>query len=992
MLPENALEKKIPFEQPPENIKDLLKAINAGEDKDILDVPSTCQTLDAFSLIFKQGSFYLGTMSLKRLKKGGWGGAKNCTSSAKEKISDFVAQIYSSICRKSSRWGTVDYYELKTDVDFYLLKELISRKLLFWERNTSHRITFAPTPMFAEFEWFYKEHQHAYVFQMKKLSPPFIFVTKPYPLIFNLAEKIFYEVESPIDQHTLVSLLDMPAIKPEYTHYLVQHLENKHLPKIDLPKAFLVKKVQPIPILTFKQIYEGYEKYAGAELSFKYENKECAYQSSLKKFEQMQEGNLIHLERDKAAEEAFVKNVLLETMENLRVKTWSYYAGSSYQQKEGSFVPKKVNTATTPAIKETYWHKFLSKEVNELKRAGCFIRVEESFPYQSVAEDAWYVDLEPSEMNWFDTEIGVVINEEKINLLPILLRSIRASDTTFLEGYKMDVPIRLDDGREITIKRDRINQLLTLLRSLMKIGSNKESKSSNTLKLHLLDALQLDHFRTNDFATADWTGSKTLLDFAEKLKDFKGIDSIDPPKSLQAILRPYQQEGLNWLQFLRKYHLNGILADEMGLGKTVQTLAHFAVEKEQHRLKKPILLVVPTSLVPNWESEILKFLPTLSFKILHGAQRDFNQLATFDLLITTYSLLYRDVDQLRKHPYDTIVLDEAQNIKNKNTQVVKVLMHLQAEHRLCLTGTPLENHLGELWSLFNFLMPGFLGDDRYFQKEFRTKIEKGNDEASKKMLAIRIKPFMLRRTKAQIAKDLPEKTEIMQKCELNEQQRDLYEIVRLAMHQKVQEEIEKKGIHKSQIVILDALLKLRQVCCDPRLLKMKHKVTESAKLKMLIEMLEEMVEEGRKILIFSQFTGMLDLISQELQAMNISYVRLCGDTKDRKTPVEEFQQGTIPVFLISLKAGGVGLNLTAADVVIHYDPWWNPAVENQATDRAHRLGQQKRVFVYKLVTKDTLEEKILELQAKKASIAAALFDHENTAAQITQEDVNALFR
>ncbi len=466
-----------------------------------------------------------------------------------------------------------------------------------------------------------------------------------------------------------------------------------------------------------------------------------------------------------------------------------------------------------------------------------------------------------------------------------------------------------------------------------------------------------------------------------------------PPKSLQAELRPYQQEGLNWLQFLREYGFGGILADEMGLGKTIQTLAHLLVEKEKKRLTHPVLLIVPTSLVPNWESEMAKFAPSLSFKILQGASRDFEHLNTFDILITTYPLLYRDFEHLKKQHYSYIILDEAQNIKNKNTTAVKFLMHLTAEHRLCLTGTPLENHLGELWSLFNFLMPGFLGDDRYFNREFRAKIEKGNDEAAKKTLSTRIKPFMLRRTKDKIDLDLPAKTEIIQKCELTERQRDLYEVVRLAMHKKVQDEIDKKGLNKSHIIILDALLKLRQVCCDPRLLKMEHDVTESAKLNMLIEMVEEMVKEGRKILIFSQFTGMLSLIEAELNTIKIPFVKLCGDTKDRKTPVNEFQNGTTPIFLISLKAGGVGLNLTAADVVIHYDPWWNPAVENQATDRAHRIGQSKSVFVYKFIAKDTLEEKILELQAKKASIAGALFDQGNTksAAQITQEDVNALF-
>jgi SNF2 family DNA or RNA helicase len=291
-------------------------------------------------------------------------------------------------------------------------------------------------------------------------------------------------------------------------------------------------------------------------------------------------------------------------------------------------------------------------------------------------------------------------------------------------------------------------------------------------------------------------------------------------------------------------------------------------------------------------------------------------------------------------------------------------------------------------------MPDFLGHERYFKKEYRHKIEKENNEYAKKSLSTRIKPFILRRTKSEIALDLPQKVEIIQKCELTDEQRDLYEVVRLAMHEKVLAEIDRKGINRSQIIILDALLKLRQVCCDPRLLKSEHAVTESAKLNMLREMVSEMVEEGRKILIFSQFTSMLDLIAVELKKLKISYVELRGDTKDRKKPVEEFQKGETPVFLISLKAGGVGLNLTAADVVIHYDPWWNPAVENQATDRAHRIGQTKSVFVYKLIMKDTLEEKILDLQAKKASIAGAIFDLDNkkSAAQITQDDLNDLFK
>ena len=924
--------KKVVFEKPHGKILDLLNAITAGEEKDILDVPPSCESIDVFSLSFENNSFYLGAMTLKPLKKGGWGGAKTCTRSSDQRVSAFVDQVHHAILRDKERIGSVDYYKLKTDVDFLLLKELIAKKFLFLDRNTNHRITLEITPMPIQFEWLYDEAQHAYVFTTRNVILPYLFIRNPSPLVFDTEKGIFYPIESAMDGRTLTHLVRLPPIKPEYTDYLSKQLNGKHVPSLETPKALVVRKPQPIPVLTFINRRENYEEYASAKVSFKYEDKECAYKSDIMTFERMKDGNLIRIERDRKAEETLMATVM-SRMDILRIKDYGYRYGyhrfgSGYEYRDimDAFVPKKVNTATTSAIKDTYWHKFLSAELVDLKRHGFLIRFDDAFPYKPESEDDWYVDLDQSDMHWFDTEIGVMINGEKINLLPILIDIIRSKDMTFLEGYKMDVPLRLEDGREILVRRDRINQLLTFMRTIMKIGVNDEAKVKGTFKLNLLDALQLEQFKTNDFTTADWSGSKVLLDFASKLHDFKGITYIDPPHDLQTTLRPYQQEGLNWLQFLREYGLNGILADEMGLGKTIQTLAHLLVEKENNRLNNPVLLVMPTSLVANWESEIVKFAPSLSVKIVHGANRDFEQLNRFDILITTYPLIYRDFEHLNKHHYHTIILDEAQNIKNKNTTAAQCLMHLTADHRLCLTGTPLENHLGELWSLFNFLTPGFLGDDRYFNKEFRTKIEKGNDEYAKKILSTRIKPFMLRRTKAQIDLDLPQKTEIIQKCELTEHQRDLYEIVRLAMHKKVHDEIEKKGINKSQIIILDALLKLRQVCCDPRLLKMEHTVTESAKLTMLTEMLDEMVEEGRKILIFSQFTGMLDLIANELQQMKIPYVRLCGDTKDRKKPVEEFQKGTTPVFLISLKAGGVGLNLTAADVVIHYDPWWKTVV------------------------------------------------------------------
>jgi len=344
-------------------------------------------------------------------------------------------------------------------------------------------------------------------------------------------------------------------------------------------------------------------------------------------------------------------------------------------------------------------------------------------------------------------------------------------------------------------------------------------------------------------------------------------------------------------------------------------------------------------------------------------------------------------------PYHLLILDEAQNIKNPRAQAAEVVRAISARHRLCLTGTPMENHLGELWSLFHFLMPGLLGEEPRFKHLFRTPIEKHGDDERRKLLVRRIRPFLLRRNKSQVAKDLPPKTEIVRTVGLEGAQRDLYETVRAAMHKKVREAVEQKGLDRSRIVILDALLKLRQCCCDPRLLKLDaaKKVKQSAKLDLLMGMLPEMVEEGRRILLFSQFTSMLALIEDELAKHKLDYVKLTGDTRDRATPIDQFQSGRVPIFLISLKAGGTGLNLTAADTVIHYDPWWNPAAEAQATDRAHRIGQDKPVFVYKLLTEHTVEEKIAAMQLHKKALAEALLGDGGAKLKLSSTDLAQLF-
>jgi SNF2 family DNA or RNA helicase len=460
-------------------------------------------------------------------------------------------------------------------------------------------------------------------------------------------------------------------------------------------------------------------------------------------------------------------------------------------------------------------------------------------------------------------------------------------------------------------------------------------------------------------------------------------------------LRGYQLEGLSWLQFLRAFRLNGILADDMGLGKTLQAIAHILKEKEEGRLTNPVLVVVPTSLMFNWLAELTRFAPSLEAVAYHGAERAglLEQTESKDIVLTTYGTLARDVDVLSEMKFHLLILDEAQAIKNHRSQNHAAVKRIQAQHRLALTGTPLENHLGELWAQFSVLAPGLLSDLTDFQRQFRSPIEKDRDPHARVRLHDRIRPFILRRSKDAVAKELPAKTEIVQRVDLKGGQRDLYEAVRVAVDSRVLAEVRARGFGRSSIVVLDALLKLRQVCCDPRLVPLERArlVKQSAKLKHLRELVLQALEEGRRILVFSQFTSMLSLIEEELAQSGVQTLSLTGKTRNRAAVVRAFQNGEVPVMLISLKAGGTGLNLTAADTVIHYDPWWNPAVERQATDRAHRIGQDKPVMVYKLIVAGSVEEKILEMQARKAELVDSLVGGDKLSALITQDDLRNLF-
>lgn len=468
----------------------------------------------------------------------------------------------------------------------------------------------------------------------------------------------------------------------------------------------------------------------------------------------------------------------------------------------------------------------------------------------------------------------------------------------------------------------------------------------------------------------------------------EGADVSVP--ALRATLRPYQQQGLNWLQALRANESGGVLADDMGLGKTLQTIAHLAKEKIEGRLRPPALVVLPTSLLGNWQRELRKFAPFVRVCVIAGPQRaaTYDKISRSDVVLTTYPILTRDLTKLENQPWSYLILDEAQAIKNSRSQVKAAVSRLDSQHRLCLTGTPVENNLGELWSLFDFLMPGFLGNLQEFKRRYQGPIEKEQDEPRLLQLQHRVAPYILRRMKNTVAKDLPPKTEIVRAIELDGDQRDLYENIRVAAHADVRRMIRSKGLAASTVPILDALMKLRQVCCDPRLVRSNaaRDVNVSAKHEFLMDFVQTQVSQGGRILVFSQFTQMLDLIERGLADVNIPCSKLTGSTADRQARCDEFESGKTDVFLISLKAGGTGLNLTSADTVVHYDPWWNPAARCQATDRAYRIGQKKPVFVYNLIVAGSVEERMMQLQRRKQHLADVIL-HGQASSSWTEQDV-----
>jgi len=637
--------------------------------------------------------------------------------------------------------------------------------------------------------------------------------------------------------------------------------------------------------------------------------------------------------------------------------------------------------AVLPEQDEQAHCAFVAHALPQLRAAGFGVELDDEYPYHVVPDAPFYAALEPAEKPaWFDLELGVEIDGRRVNLLPVLLELLddagKGLDLTRMERQGPRF-VRLPDGEGyVEVPGEQFRTLARVLAELYQgAGSDVGFPAVRLAALAELEgALSRGRHRVR-------------VHGAPSLPSAHGLDAIDgdaseaglampPPRGLQATLRPYQLLGVRWLQRLREAGQGGVLADDMGLGKTLQTIAHLCEEHRSGRASKPSLVIAPTSLTGNWCRELERFAPSLRVARLFGEDRRRRRFDLFgaDVAVTSYPVLLRDEAFLREQCYHCVVLDEAQAIKNPRSRVSQLVRGFTCEQRIALSGTPIENHLHELWSLMDFAVPGLLGSEEQFRAFYRGPIEHDQDALRLDALRSAVRPYVLRRVKEHVATELPPKTELVTPVELRGAQRELYESIRIAVHEKVRAALRKAGLQGSTVTVLAALMRLRQLCCDPRLVQgeQARAVHESAKFERLMQMLPEQVAAGRRVLVFSQFASMLGLIGKGLRERGLTYVSLTGATQGRDRVVRAFQAGDAPVFLISLKAGGTGLTLTRADTVIHYDPWWNPAAQDQATDRAHRIGQDKPVFVHKLIVAGSVEARMLALQERKRRLADAV--------------------
>ena len=776
----------------------------------------------------------------------------------------------------------------------------------------------------------------------------------------------FGAIDTGVDDDLAAKLQAGPVVAPAELPALAEALARRDLPipPPRAPRRRRIDHVSPLPVLRLTRLGEpsrpgrSENGEAVAEFGFEYAGHRVSAGTHGEAISVYESGELRDYRRDAAA----------ETRADERLSAAGLHPAGSMA--EGRRVPDHTRD----------WRKFVAEDVPRLRAEGWRVVIEPCFPWRLAEAERWQAEAEriAEQPGWFSFALTIEVDGERHALLPLLLALIRdnpdAMSPRHLDAVDPAASLLVDlgDGRLVPVPAGR---LVPLLKGLTELYDPAAQLRDGRLRLPLGRSNLLDALERAEGEALDWAGDADLRRLGRDLGGLDPSADVPVPEGLEGTLRPYQRKGVAWLQGLARLGLGGVLADDMGLGKTLQVLSHLLLEKESGRAGAPSLVVVPTSLLFNWAREAARFAPGLRVVRLHGPHRHAVHagLAEADLVLTTYSLLVRDIERLRAQAWHLLVLDEAQAVKNPRAQAARAVRTLTARQRLSLTGTPLENHLGELWSQFDFVAPGLLGNAAAFKRVYRRPIEQGADENRLEALRERVAPFLLRRTKQAIAADLPAKTEIPLYAELSGGQRDLYEQLRIAQAPRVREALARPGEPQNRVRILDALLKLREACCDPRLVGDAATATAgSAKLELLLELIDDLRQAGRRVLVFSQFTRMLAIIEAELAARGLAWAKLTGETRDREAEVARFQSGAVPIFLISLKAGGTGLNLTAADTVIHYDPWWNPAVTRQATDRAHRIGQDQPVFVYHLLSRDTVEDRIMALQRDKAALGERL--------------------
>ncbi|MCH8476148.1 MAG: DEAD/DEAH box helicase [Opitutales bacterium] len=763
---------------------------------------------------------------------------------------------------------------------------------------------------------------------------------------------------------------------------------NEEIPALPEQKAEIIRKLSPIPILTIghamnhptKDSPDSWVDTVEAlelHLTFQYGPKEIAEEDEADQIFHQEKGQLIVIPRKKDEEKKAIEQLTEQGLQKTPPEEGFLFATASLQYTLSRQAP-------------TNWHELFTRFFPLWEKAGWIIRMRKGLNITPSHNEDWWSHLEPESSNWYHYSSGLLINGQKVPILPTLLHFLRQNKSKSLEeiteelthstflwsGSNQTAPLVILPGKK----------LAEIVQILQQMGRNLAANQNGMVKLSPWRARELA-------ADQNWeTPDNFPLTLLKKFRQaHAGAIPLDPPVDIPAIttpLRHYQKQTLAWIDFLAATQTHGLLADDMGLGKTLQVLVSLLREKIRGNLSPAALIIAPTGVLGNWRREIQEKTPSLRFYCHHGSNRSpLNKevIARNDLILTSFGIALLEEEIFKNVTWSFLVVDEAQNLKNPSTKRYQALKKFTAKRRIALSGTPMENHPGEIWALFHFLMPGFLGSKKDFDQNFRQPMESNAQEIAREsaqILSQRLRPFMLRRKKEDVAADLPKKSDINHYIALSEEQSRLYEARRSLLHREIRERVEKEGLAASQIFILQAITELRQICCHPGLLPEKSGTCEqeadSAKLNRLLDILAELQSENRQALVFSQFVTMLDLIARECAARQWDFLTYTGATRNRQEVVEQFNTGETPILLISLRAGGTGLNLTAADTVIHYDPWWNPAVEQQATDRAHRIGQDKPVMVHRLIAEDTIEEKILSLHQRKRSLIENLLEGQPT--------------